>query len=66
MVRELSQRGCGGRPVKDVFKAVLISVLTSLIIGTAVGVGKLVLELHELRYDVDRLYSEVSDLAAKE
>lgn len=52
--------------MKDTLRAVIIAVLSSLIVATAAGVVRLVLEIHELRYDVDRLYAEVSEMAQKE
>lgn len=51
--------------MKDVLKTVLASVLTAAIIGTAAGVWKLVVEVHDLRQDVDQLYSIVDDVAKK-
>lgn len=47
--------------MKAVLKSVLTSILTAAILGTAAGVWKLVIEVHDLRQDVDRLYAEVSE-----
>jgi hypothetical protein len=49
--------------VKDILKAVLTSVLTATIIGTAIGVWNLIMTVHDLRQDVDALYSLVDDVA---
>ena len=52
--------------MKDIGKQILVAVLTAAILGTAAGVYNLLKEVHELRYDVDRLYAEVSEHEAEE
>lgn len=51
---------------KDILKAVLISMLTATILGTAAGVWNLVITVHDLRQDVDALYSLVDDVAKED
>lgn len=52
--------------MKDIARQILIAVLTAVIIGTGAGVWNLIMEVKELRYDVDRLYAEVSEHEQKE
>lgn len=49
--------------MKDIARNVLTAVLTAAILGTAGGVWRLVMTVHDLRQDVDRLYSLVDDVA---
>ena len=52
--------------MKDIGKQILVAVLTAVILGTGAGVWNLIMEVKELRYDVDQLYREVSEHIAEE
>jgi hypothetical protein len=47
--------------MKDILKQVMVAIMTAAILGTAAGVWNLIMEVKGLRYDVDRLYAEVSE-----
>ena len=50
---------------KDISAKVVQALVVASLLWLAGGIKDLVLEVKELRYDVDRLYAEVSDLAER-
>jgi len=57
----------GGRLVRwqDITKSVISTVLAAAILAGAAGIWKLLMEVHDLRQDVDNLYSAVDDVSKR-
>jgi hypothetical protein len=51
---------------KDIGGKILQALIVAALLWVGGAVKDLVMEVHDLRYDVDRLYAEVSELAEKE